>query len=66
METKKIGKYAGECPGCNLVLMEDETSCARCGATFNPATLRPWIWDRQANNTCDCDADCICTCGHKK
>lgn len=66
METKKIGKYAGECPKCNLVLMVDETSCERCGATFTPATPRPWVWSGETNDICDCDADCICTCGRKK
>ena len=32
-KTKK-GVFGGNCPECNLMLMENEVKCERCGATW--------------------------------
>ena len=62
METTKKGKYAGECPKCNLVLIEGETSCVRCGATFPAAEKKTFDNKVEKSAKCDCEDDCICKC----
>jgi len=61
MESTKRGKYAGECPKCNLVLMDNETTCVRCGAEFPLTTPKTYTVIPQCTS-CDCDRDSICKC----